>query len=61
MAAGLTAAGGSSSLVQVRYNGRDPLEDGGIALIVAYDADGAFFPDNGSHHDFSDPPSTGQL
>lgn len=39
----VTAADGSSAVVQVRQAGRDPLTSGTAALIFDYDADGEFF------------------
>ncbi|MFD1150206.1 hypothetical protein [Saccharothrix hoggarensis] len=39
----VTAADGSSALVQVRQAGQDPLRAGSEALIFDYDADGEFF------------------
>jgi hypothetical protein len=39
----VTAADGSSAIVQVRQNGADPLTAGTSALIYDYDPDGEFF------------------
>ncbi|WP_158846998.1 hypothetical protein [Saccharothrix deserti] len=39
----VTAADGSSAVVQVRQPGQDPLTAGTTALIFDYDADGEFF------------------
>ncbi len=39
----VTAADGSSAIVQVRQTGEDPLRAGSTALIFEYDADGEFF------------------
>ncbi|ONI82416.1 hypothetical protein ALI22I_40705 [Saccharothrix sp. ALI-22-I] len=39
----VTAADGSSALVQVRQPGQDPMTAGTTALIFDYDADGEFF------------------
>ncbi|NUT52832.1 MAG: hypothetical protein HOV94_36930 [Saccharothrix sp.] len=39
----VTAADGSSAVVQVRQAGEDPLTAGATALIFDYDADGEFF------------------
>jgi hypothetical protein len=48
----VTAADGSSALVQVRQNGEYELSAGSTALIYDYDADGEFFfvmPFNAAH------------